>query len=216
MPKTPQAQDPESYWRECVSVSISDNDLIKSDMMYSTDSQGLTLLRERSERRAEGWGKPKGMIDVEPVDYDKIADVYDGLWESDGFRDEELRVAGIISEFIKGKRVLDIGSGSGLLLRLIDIDPDNYLGIDPSSKMTDILHRTFPDHPVSVRGASIDDLSKADVVISLFGSPSYVEPQVIDEIIGSGKKHFLMFYADDYTPVTYKRTGLRFFRNKMS
>lgn len=215
MAKSIQTKGHEAYWRECVSVSISDEALTRSNMMYSTDKGGSTVLKDRPERNPSGWGKPAGMIDPVPVDYDKIADVYDELWDSDGFRDEEVTALRMISSSIDGNRVLDIGSGSGLLLRLVDVDPKMYLGVDPSSKMTDILHRSFPDHPVSVRGVCINDLSKADMVVSLFGSPSYVDPGVIDEVVNSGVKYFLMFYADEYAPVTYEKTGLRFSRNRM-
>ena len=63
--------------------------------------------------------------------YDKIASKYDTL-----FRDEmslvENREVGQMLPPLSGS-ILDIGCGTGLLTEIAKIDPQEYLGIDPSS-----------------------------------------------------------------------------------
>lgn len=61
--------------------------------------------------------------------YDKIASKYDTL-----FRDEmslvENREVGQMLPPLSGS-ILDIGCGTGLLTEIAEIDPKEYLGIDP-------------------------------------------------------------------------------------
>lgn len=217
-------------------VSIEVGEISRVEMVYSDDSsvvvdalefmdKGLAddagievkdgfVIRERSHATADGkWNAPPGLN--LPVDYDKIADIYDSLFESTEFKDEELRVAKILSKWIDGLNVLDIGSGSGLLLKLVSIPPDLYCGVDPSLKMTGILKESFPNHEVRVNHVCVEDLNKADMFVSLFGSASYTDPSVIKKIIESNSKYFLMFYRDGYTPVTYRKTGITFMRNSV-
>ena len=65
--------------------------------------------------------------------YDKIASKYDTL-----FRDEtslvENREVGQMLPPLNGS-ILDIGCGTGLLTEIAEIDPQEYLGIDPSKGM---------------------------------------------------------------------------------
>ena len=45
-----------------------------------------------------------------------------------------------------GCKVLDLGCGTGLLLELLALQPEDYIGIDPSEKMLEELQRKFPEH----------------------------------------------------------------------
>jgi hypothetical protein len=52
---------------------------------------------------------------------------------------------------------------------------------------------------------------KFDLIISTYGSPSYITPEYlkkIPELLNPRGRYFLMFYKDDYIPVTYLETGI--------
>ena len=71
---------------------------------------------------------------VESVtDYCSFADSYDDLFADDHSRKEDASVISLLGD-VSGKRILDIGSGTGLLLdyKKDQIDPKDYVGIDPS------------------------------------------------------------------------------------
>jgi SAM-dependent methyltransferase len=143
-----------------------------------------------------------------PAVYDAIAERYDDLFSSPEDRAESQRV--VESVGYTGGSVLDIGCGTGLFLD--HEKPSFYLGIDPSHGM---VARLQAKHLGA--GTTITPLEsfwpgcQFDLIISLFGSPSYVSGpalQRIPDMVAPGGRYFLMFYAPDYTPVTYDRSGV--------
>jgi SAM-dependent methyltransferase len=140
--------------------------------------------------------------------YDRIADVYDGLFNDVNSILENHFVTSIIP---KCGKVLDIGCGTGILLDYLDISPDRYTGIDPSRKMLIWFKEKHPHHLTLHTEFEIFGGGKFDTILSLFGSPSYINPGAlprISEMLNPGGKYFLMFYRPDYIPVTYRKTGV--------
>ena len=143
------------------------------------------------------------------VDYDAIAPVYDSLFADAESRLENLAVMDLLGDVSK-RSVLDVGSGTGLLL---DYQPiDRYTGIDPSRAMIGQLHRKHPG--ANVRRTPLRSFvgGAYDVVVALFGTASYLSDQEIARIptlLNGDGRYFLMFYAPGYFPEVYRRAGHR-------
>lgn len=151
-------------------------------------------------------------------EYDAIADQYQGLFLDDESEKENREVISKID--IQGS-VLDIGCGSGLLLDYADIFPLDYTGIDPSFKMLEYFKKKHPNHfTINCAFEDFQPEIKFGTIISLFGSPSYITPGAISRVrsmLAKDGTAFLMFYNNNYTPVTYLQTGLciKHFNNEM-
>ena len=83
--------------------------------------------------------------------YNDVAKDYDKVYSSDVERAENEILADYLSQIIRpDDRVLDVGTGTGLLLDLVDIPKDNFFGIDISSKMIDQARELFPKNKFEV------------------------------------------------------------------
>ena len=140
--------------------------------------------------------------------YDEVAGQYDRIWSSPQALQEDRQIMERIA-YTKGD-VLDIGCGTGLFL---DHYPkcQSYLGVDPSQAMLDQLLLKHPDQDTLCQTfeASLSRLStkRYDLIISLFGSPSYIHPAALDcvhDLLRPKGKLLMMFIAPDYTPVTHQ------------
>jgi ubiquinone/menaquinone biosynthesis C-methylase UbiE len=146
--------------------------------------------------------------------YDDIAEDYDQRYLSDDCKKENEDIKEMIA--YKGGKVLDIGCGTGLLLELLNIDEDEYVGIDPSGKMLEMAHSKFPRHIFMV--SDIETLPRREVfeyVICLFGVASYIKPDNLTKILTHlkpGGKYFIMFYKQGYTPEYFKGDDKNIYR----
>ena len=141
------------------------------------------------------------------ADYDTVAEVYDSLFEDPGYREENETVAGMLEGY-RGPW-LDIGCGTGLLIDMLKINPTEYAGIDPSVGMLKRLMARYPNH--EVRPWRLEEYFApvpAGSAVSLFGTPSYITPGALKRIPDLAREWFLMFFADDYDPVTHQKTGI--------
>jgi len=136
--------------------------------------------------------------------YDGIAATYDALWSGPAALAENEAAARALN--YTGGDILDVGCGTGLLLDLIR-PAGHYMGIDPSQGM---LTKLLQNHPGSDVVASKFERfytdRKFDVVVSLFGSPSYAPPKAwerLPDLLAPGGRYFLMFFSPDYVPVTH-------------
>lgn len=146
--------------------------------------------------------------------YDAIADKYDTLFIDESSLAENAEVGEMLLP-LSGS-VLDIGCGTGLLTEIVNVLPENYYGIDPSEKM---LNKFKLKHPVykHLMCAPFDgyvvDCNKYDNIVALFGSASYLEHRALQRLASCRNRKFLMFYKDDYHPVTYEKCGVEFVHN---
>jgi SAM-dependent methyltransferase len=144
-----------------------------------------------------------------PLDhpYDDVAGSYDNLWGTPDALEEDKQIMSMLA--YNGNSVLDIGCGTGLFL---DHHPDaqSYFGCDPSMAMLNRLTAKHPDaivYPLTFEEClPALNGTKYDYVISLFGSPSYINPRSlakIDSILKPDGRLFLMFCSPAYSPVTH-------------
>lgn len=144
--------------------------------------------------------------------YDKIASKYDTL-----FRDEmslvENREVGQMLPPLSGS-ILDIGCGTGLLTEIAKIDPQEYLGIDPSKGMLEQFTNKYPAYKDRVVCEPFDgkslDCRNFNNIVALFGSPSYLSRYAVLAISQCKARKFLMFYKEKYHPVTYEKCDVEF------
>lgn len=140
------------------------------------------------------------------VNYDSIAEVYDSLFSDEKSFSENIQVVKKIN--YSGGSVLEIGCGTGLMPDLIDFQ--DYLGIDPSKKMLEVFSRKHDFEVVQSCFESFETEKRFDLILSTFGSISYVEPRSLEKIrklLNNDGRFFLMFYKPDYFPKTYSLTG---------
>lgn len=139
--------------------------------------------------------------------FNSIAFEYDNLFSDEQSIEEEKKICSLVFPYITGRRILDIGCGTGMILNHIDIDPDMYLGIDPSWLMIRLAKEKHPDHTFQVNKLETYH-KKFDMAVSLFGSMNYVLPLYYQKVEMLCDHYFLMFYKPDYEPVTYDRSGV--------
>lgn len=144
--------------------------------------------------------------------YDKIASKYDTLFRDETSLVENREVGGMLPPLTGS--ILDIGCGTGLLTEIADVNPGDYLGIDPSQGMLD---QFIKKHPLFKRRLVCEaytghnlDCKEFDNVVALFGAPSYLSPYAILSIKRCKGHKFLMFYKENYHPVTYEKCDVEF------
>lgn len=147
--------------------------------------------------------------------YETIAPIYNNLFKDDISIQENIDVISMFKNKIdENDVVLDIGCGTGMLLDYIDIK--NYVGIDSSKSMIKIAKANHPkDYFICTKYETYD--KGADFIVSLFGSMNYVIdlylPKIYD-ILQSKGYYFLMFYKEDYSPITYDKAGKQLYHYK--
>jgi len=156
--------------------------------------------------------------------YNDIADYYDMLFNEDKDWEENRRVWEMLERYIEGKHVYDIGCGTGLFLDmsnvfLIDRDRfEGYCGIDPSRRMIEIARERHKGKRFNIDRfetyRTMIHKDKPTVVVSLYGSMNYVIPQYLTRVGEYADSHFLMFYKEDYEPVTYERVKKQIYHHK--
>ena len=141
--------------------------------------------------------------------YDCIAEQYDTYFQDEDSKSQDNRILQHLLRF-KDKRILDIGCGTGLLLEIMELSTNQYLGIDPSKGMLNIMNAKFPNHETMVCGFERYGFRRSHTAfISLFGSMNYVNPDYFNsQFKFIEDDYYFMFYGDEYSPVTYDRAGM--------
>jgi hypothetical protein len=134
--------------------------------------------------------------------YDRLAPIYDARYSTPECLSENNQIFGDVKDLLTPiSSILDVGCGTGIAIEYLSISSVSYLGIDPSQGMKNEFIRKYPQYnfeQTRFEDAKIDKYF--DIVISLFGSPSYIEPASYGRLRASADEYFLMFYKDGYKP----------------
>lgn len=137
--------------------------------------------------------------------YDDLAEGYDRFHIDAKSRAENRFVANRIARRLeRGGRVIDVGCGTGLLLDLVSIPPDRFLGVDVSESMLEQARAKHPRHTfVRADAQKLDNAyGQFDLVVSLFGSPSYCAlgpfSHSVERVRKPGGGMFLMYCGPRY------------------
>lgn len=143
--------------------------------------------------------------------YDGLASVYDTRYDTDYAHWENHQIQHLITGFDLVKPMadlLDAGSGTGLAIELgltIYGHSDLYQGFDPAADMLDQSRAKHPwaDDLVNFTAETYLNAYERqfDTVISLYGSPSYMEPWCIAELADRADRlAVFMHYIEGYFP----------------
>lgn len=145
----------------------------------------------------------------EEMCYDNIADGYESAFSEEYFADEDVQTAALISRHNTSGRTLEIGCGSGMVTRNLMFNREQFIGIDPSENMLEKF-KAVPQladlTTVNTDFESFADSQPFNFVFATYGAASYVRPEFwtrLPDILERGGSFLLMFYADDYVPVTH-------------
>ena len=170
----------------------------------STESEVIN----RKERRIDALSN-QGL----KAPFDIVSDA-----EVKGDESDRLVIAEMIRQHIGNGRVLEIGCGSGLMTKLLDLDRESYLGIDPSwtlieefrSKQSNLVAWHTDFESVNVKG-------KDDFIFAACGSASYVRPEYwerLENMLSEGGRYFLTLYTSGYAKsieTVWKAGGVHFY-----
>lgn len=138
--------------------------------------------------------------------YNDMASVYDDTYTNPEYKAEDEMLFSFLRKKLHGS-VLDIGSGTGLLLENIDIPPENYVGVDTAEKLVAVSEEKFPKHMFfNLDFDQCEMNGKFDSIVCLYGAFSYLNPDSYDKIISSlneGGYALVMMYAPNYSPHYY-------------
>jgi SAM-dependent methyltransferase len=145
--------------------------------------------------------------------YNKIAYEYDNVFVDEFSLKENVVVTNMFKQIITPEMsILDVGSGTGMLLDYIDVLPEKYVGIDPSYPMIKISKEKYPEYIKCFKYDKFETHHKKyDFVVSLFGSMNYVIDLFLENLyekLNPDGKYFLMFYKEKYSPITKTKKEL--------
>lgn len=135
--------------------------------------------------------------------YDEISETYDSRYTSDMSLNENEAVKRLLHHYINDySKVLDIGCGTGFSLDLRRVDPQNYIGVDISTKMLKEASRKYPTHVFFRHDMRNGVLSSRefDIALSLFSVP-YIGIGAIPEIkrsLRNGGVFIVVYYNKPY------------------
>jgi len=140
--------------------------------------------------------------------YDSLATAYDDRYRSPQDLAENDTMRKLFARYFGAyaPKTLDVGCGTGLLLDLGVTAAGVYTGVDPSQGMLNELVRKHPRATALLpqpMEQAVDgfDTGEFELVVSLFGSPSYIDPYVIEALPAlASRLVVLMHYEEGYLP----------------
>jgi SAM-dependent methyltransferase len=187
-----------------------------------TDSQFLHIVHAQREIGVhERWGKynhPYLYVDgykywtmgdtfdnTTIINRQKVFGEFDNIQYEEKYTDKDLAfISSLIAKF-GYVHILDAGCGNGNLIKSLSLSPGEYIGIDPSRNAIKKLveqNRDFKGFAINKSFEECVNLWKntGSLIVSIFGSPSYIMTPYLHMVADGRKQHFLMFYKEGYNP----------------
>lgn len=139
--------------------------------------------------------------------FDAVATTYDSHFRRNIDIAEDSAVKRLLGKLLKpNRKMLDVGCGTGNLIKFFNPSPEKYFGIDISSKMLEIAIINYPKHRfMKMDTTNLSWIGNGEYaqVVSLFGSISYIEDkrlalEEIHRVLKPKGEIFLMLLADEY------------------
>lgn len=146
------------------------------------------------------------MSEIEDL-YDEVAPEYDHFHVDAKSLAENRYVEAFLARWLRPKeRVVDLGCGTGLLLDLVHVPPEQYVGVDLSGGMLERARQKHPGHTFiqadiqqPIPGLEAGTFQAA---VSLFGSMSYcaLDPAYAElrRLLAPGGRYFTMLCGPRY------------------
>lgn len=132
--------------------------------------------------------------------YDKVAKEYDTHYTTPECLQENEEISIMLKEIIKdGDTVLDIGCGTGFMLDMHFVEPEDYIGLDPSPEMLEVFKSKYPQHNVFQYGYEELEIPKHDVAVALF-SGQYIPDVKKRKLVNQADKYLYIFYKPFHYP----------------
>lgn len=144
--------------------------------------------------------------------YDHVAAYYDDIWSSVD-RSEKIALWKTVEALLGGinPKTLDLGAGTGGTLDAKVAGAPFTTAVEPSQGMLNDLVMKHPRIGQVISATAEEYLSWEtgavyDLVISSFGSASYLSPEAIDLLPGIARGGVVLsFYGPDFKPTYYQR-----------
>lgn len=155
------------------------------------------------------WTMGDYIINNNTMNRQKLFDEFDAFEGHlpEFYTEEELyQIANCVKQF--SMPVFEIGCADGKIVKALQLNPQNYYGVDASKKLIDTFRRTTNGFYRRVSGKAFEETSDKwlnwdGVIVGTFGSPSYCMWQYLSMLEKNGKEYFLMFYKTDFTPAPF-------------
>lgn len=136
--------------------------------------------------------------------YNQLASSYDTRYRDTIHFVEEEIIASHIPAIADNQKVLDIGCGTGNMITVGQIKPEQYTGIDISDNMLQQAEKKYPDYTFAYHDAKKPLIEEFAVVLSIFGQANYMGIydwiEAIEFNIAKGGKFLSVMYSDSYKP----------------
>lgn len=134
--------------------------------------------------------------------YDNLASHYDARYQTPEAHKQDKVIFELLQPY-SFLSILDLGCGTGLAVDYLRPEPHLYFGCDLSQNMISQFNKKHPQHKTSVQDCNLLNMESTDLVISLYGAASYIDPNKYQIIVDQATAYCLMFYKPNYLPDYY-------------
>jgi len=159
------------------------------------------------------WGMGEYSEERIVINRQKVFNEFDFIENptEDFYPDEKAKDIAEGLKVFSNRHVFEFGVGTGRTMAELKPHSELYTCCDPSKKMVESFRRQRRGFYRNICTRSFEEsydrwTKSNDVIVGLFGSPSYVMPRYLNMLNDWNKTYFLMFYKEGYIPEQFKDT----------